>query len=562
MYWDPETTMSTQDTSNLRITGDSRPSTVNHFLSVSSGDRNKSTSSTPNDCEITFDELHNVLSLELMNFEIPHTRFAVTAANNTLYISERMGDAEFNFFALKVATSGYLVNNLAVALELSQKCPTKYSADAVLQNTYNFVSAGSTGKVAIISSGDVEYNIHNAQEALAVVEFTKNSTTEASVKFLAPFDFIVAPGAMLMLKLYNNSEIEIQVIYNEASRVVTVIGDFESLDESTIDLSNAIMTPYSATGCVSEVIGFGVVDFQPLIGVDSLRVLGIESAFSSAIDADDAVVTPMVCTEFPAFVSSGDYIQLSNTYGFLQDAPSRVSTTHDDSHFELEYDPALAFAGSGVSALSSNGDAWPVDTIEVKEAGDNEASIAITLGEDSWGLAVNDEVTLVGLTGDHWTSSPVVTLTSLETASAVTGTVRVPSLALVDEANGSTRATPVNPTTGFSTTYVSPFRFDLSRGRRIILCRATIDDLDVGNIRIPQDRTKFFGRIQLFSGADLVNFLSRENARGEHTFNSLVKRMRSIRLRFYNEDGSDYDFVGVEFTLFIKAVCLDSNTGI
>lgn len=551
--------MAAQNNQHLRINGDSRPTTVNHYLSISSGDRNKSTSSTPNDCEISFDELHNVLSLELMNFEIPHTRFAVSENNNTLYISEKISDTEFNFFGLKVGTSGYLVNNLAVALELSQKCPTTFASDAVLQNTYNFVSAGSTGKVAIISSGDVEYSIHNAQEVLPVVEFTKHSATEASVKFLAPFEYIISPGAILKLKLYNNSEVEIQVTRNEASRVVTVIGDFSYLDEATIDLESATMTPYSATSCVSEVIGFGMVDFQPGMSNDSVKVLGVESPFSSAVDLDNGVVTPMLCTEFPAFVSADDYVQLSNTYGFLQDAPSRVSVTHDDSHFELEYDPSLAFAGYAMSAVTAGGDSWAIDSIAVEEAGNNEASVVVTFGDNISGLVIGDEVTIVGLTGDHWLSSPAVTLTDVASATVVTGTLAVPSLELVD---GATRATPVNPTTGFGTTYLSPYRFDLSRGRRIILCRATIDDLDVGNIRIPKDRTKFFGRIQLFSGADLVNFLSTENARGEHTFNSLVKRLRSLRLRFYNEDGSEYDFVGVEFTLFIKAVCLDSNTGI
>lgn len=54
----------------------------------------------------------------------------------------------------------------------------------------------------------------------------------------------------------------------------------------------------------------------------------------------------------------------------------------------------------------------------------------------------------------------------------------------------------------------------------------------------------------LFSGADLVNFLGIHQAIGHHKFTSIVKILGEIILRFYNEDGSDYDFVGVDYTAF------------
>lgn len=80
-------------------------------------------------------------------------------------------------------------------------------------------------------------------------------------------------------------------------------------------------------------------------------------------------------------------------------------------------------------------------------------------------------------------------------------------------------------------------------------------------MHIPNDRTTFFGRIQLFSGADLVNFVGVDQAIGHHKFTSIVKRLRAIRFRFYNEDGSDYHFVGVDYTAFLEVTTLDSNTG-
>lgn len=560
--------MTTTNSSIPRIDGDANRSTVNHYLSVSSGDREKSELSTSNDCEISFDEFRNVLSIELLNFELPHTKYAIDQSNNTLYISEKMSETEYNFFGLKVGTSGYLVSNLAVSIELSQRCPTKYSTDAVLHNSYNVITSGPTGKVAIISSGDVAFNIHNCQETLPVVDLKKNSNTQATLKFLSPFEYIVAPGAILLLKLSSSADIEIQVIANDAPRMITVVGDFSYLDESTFDAAGATMTPVSATSCVSEVIGFGVVDFQPGTKNDSMEVLGMESPFASAIDADNGLVAPMVCVDFPAFVSANDYVQLSGTYDYLQTEPVRVSFTHDDSHFELEYNPSAAFEGSAISAVSSNGDMWLVESVVVDATGYNVASVTVTFEEPIAGLSIldkltaNDSLTILGLTGDHWISPPSMLISSITSTTVVKGTVEVPSMAAVDQEPGITRATPVSAATGYSTTYVGPHRFDLSRGRRVILCRMVVDDLDVGNISIPKSRTTFFGRIQLFSGADLVNFLATDNARGEHTFNSLVKRMRRFRLRFYNDDGTPYSFEGVDFSLLLKVVCLSSNTGL
>ena len=551
--------MSGVDIPGFQVNGDSRPSVQEHYLSISSDDRKKSARSSPNDSTIDIADVSNVLSLELQNFEIPHTTYPVNEFINTLYISEKISDTEYNFFGLVVGTSGYLVQNLAVALELSQQCPRKYSTDAVLQNTYNFVTSGATGKVAIVSSGDVEFNIHNATEQLSVIQFTKNSDTDATIKFLASYENVIAPGAILTLKLYNNPEIEIQVISNDDIRTVTVMGDFSDLDETTIDLNNAYMIPYSAERSVSDIIGFGAIDFQPGSMFESMKVLGVASPFAGVLE-DDGMATPMVCTEFPPFVSSEDYIKLSGTHAYMSEA-SMVRTTHDDTHFELEIDPNQAFLGSGMSTFTSSGTSFDVDSITVETSGDNASTIAVTFGENISGVSVGDELTVVGFTGEQWDDfTPTITVTVVTSATEISGTIDVPSLDMLKP--GETYATPVNPTTGYNTTYISPNRFDLSRHRRIILCRVTVDDLDIGSLSIPNDRTKYFARIQLFSGADLVNFTGPLNAVGKHNFNSLQKRVNAIRFRFYNENGTPYEFEGVDFTLLLKITCLDSNTGI
>lgn len=552
--------MTSQELSRLSVDGDSRRSTVNHYLSVSSGDRQKSDISSSNDCQIEFDELRNVLSIELLNFELPHTKYAIDDSNNTLYLSEKISEKEYNFFGLKVGTSGYLVTDLAVSLELSQRCPVKFSTDEDLINTYNFVASGPTGKIAVISSGDCSFNIHNCQATLQVTSIKKSSETEAVVTFLAPFENIVAPGAILRLRLNNSPEIDIQVISNKGPREVTVIGDFTAIDEATVDFTNTSMTPLSVENCVSEIIGFGVVDFQPGMRYDSCTVLGMESPFSNAIKGDTGLVSAMVCVDFPAFLSTDDHVRLEGTHEYLTEGAVRVSVTHDDTHFELEHDPASAFRGSDLSAVAPDGNVWEIASLSVEETANSEASVVVQFAESVDGLSIGDSLTVLGLTGDHWVPSPSLVVSSVDSATEIRGLIGVPSVRVLGA--GGTRATPVNPTTGFGTTYIGPHRYDLSRGRRIILCRMVIDDLDVGSIAIPNSRIKFFGRIQLFSGADLVNFLVSDNARGEHTFNSLVKRLRSMRLRFYNDDGTPYRFEGVDFSMFLKVVCLNSNTGI
>lgn len=551
--------MATQQLVVSGVDGDSKQSTVNHYLSVSSGDRDKSQFSNSNDCEISFEELRNALSIELLNFELPHTKYAINSDNNTLYISEQISEKGFIFFGLKVATSGYFVSDLAVALELSSRCPLKFSTDENLRNTYNFVASTSTGKLSVISSGDVSFNVHNCQETLQVVDLKKNSDTEATVQFLAPFEYIVSPGAILRLSWYNQVDVDVQVILNEGPRVVTVIGDFSFLDDTLLDLTGATMIPVSAQNCVSEIIGFGVVDFQPGVH-DRLTVLGMESPFARAVQAESGLVSSMLCLEFPAFVSADDYVQLTGTNQYLQQAAARVSVTHDDTHFELEYDPSVAFEGYGTSVVAQDGQVWQVDNITAQGASNSDATVAVTFGENTSNISVGDILTMTGLTGDHWLSPPSLTVSSVSSATEITGVVRVPSVLVGTD--HETRAVPVNPDTGKSTTYIGPNRYDLSKGRRIILCRMGIDDLDVGSISIPRSQLKFFGRIQLFSGADLVNFLGTDNAKGEHTFNSLVKRLQSVRLRFYNDNGTPYSFEGVDFSMFLRVVCLNSNTGI
>ena len=538
------------------VNGDVRDETTDHYISLSSSSRDKTTFTSSDDCEIGFDELRNVSAISLVNFEIPHTRYAIDKTNNTFYLSEKISEGVYNFFGLKAGTGGYTIANLAVSLELSQYSPIVYNGDSVLKNTYNFVTSGSFGKVAIVSSGEFEYNVHVCKETLVLKEFTKVSQTEATVSFLAPFEHIVAPGALLTLNLHNMVDREVQVIGTLGPRTVTIIGDFASINDVDVDVERSSMVPFSAHNAVAEVAGFGLVDLE-MSRDTKFEVIALQSPFAAA--AEDDIVTPMVLVDFPVFVSTDDYVILSGTAGLMSGVVSRVGTTHDDTHFEIVVDVSTIFAGDsiGVTGASSSFDVQDVSVVMVAE---NEVTASITT-DSAVDFSVGEIVSFSGLTSPEWLGEevPQVVVTGVDSTTFYV-VFTYPSKASFQE--GGTFVTPVNRDTGIPTTFLSPNRFDLSRGRRVILCRASIDGKDLGTIHIPNDRTNFFGRIQLFSGADLVNFLNTNQAVGHHKFTSIVKRLRAIRFRFFNEDGTDYKFVGVEYTAFLKVVTHDSNTGL
>jgi len=557
-----------------RVNGDERSKFVTTYLNVSSGDRDRAAYPTSNDCQLSFDKIPNVLSMDILNFEIPHTRYAIDQTNNTFYLSEKISEGNYNFFGLKASTGGYTITNLAVSLELSIQSPTVYASGTVLVNTYNFLSSGPFGKVAVISSGDVEFNIHVCTETLQITTFTKTSDTEASVTFLAPYENILAPGALLTLKIHNLVDREVQAIANIDSRSVTIIGDFSDFDDSDVLALLSTMVPYSSRNSVGEVAGFGLIDLE-MSKDTQFDVLAMGSPFAQ--DMEDGVMSPMILLNVPAFLSSDDYCTLVGTVPFLDGGIYRVGTTHDDTHFEIDIDPDTLWAGTSITVSTTTSSSFTVTSIDMVSSDNNVVILTITPDVDT-GFVAGEIVEFSGFTTTDL-DGIVFTIDSIDVSSdAFNVSFLFPTSSLVKGQSGSTIETtiesmdgfddgitylaPINPTTGLHTTYISPNRFDLSRGRRVILVRATVDDQDIGNVFIPNSRDRFFARIQLFSGADLVNFLNTLSAVGHHNFNGIVKRLHDIRFRFYNEDGSEYDFVGVDWALFVRITSLDSNTGL
>ena len=533
------------------------------YLNLSSSDRDKSVDHNSADAELSFDPQSNVIGMSIANFEIPHTRYAINKTNNNLYISEKWGDDEYYFYSLRASTGGYTIQDLAVSLELSTRCPVLFNGDNTTGNRYFVTTANVFGKVAVVSSGDKEFSIHNATETVTLTSITKKSDTEAVVTYLSSQEYTFQAGALLLLKPYDYYDREVQIVEMVGGRTARLIGDFSDIDESTLRVASSTMVPYSASNSVSQVLGMGDMD---LAGNTNFEVLSMASPFDVETHGDFSSV--MCVVNFPIFVSPGDFVTLEGSGSFMNDKVFEVGEVHDDTHIEILVDKTTLWShktGSVVSVVPSNPSASPIEisSISYISASNNVVHVSVTPSPgSSTALSAGDSVSLSGFTSSDMNDLEVEVESVSSSGTDFVLRFTYPSVSLSVE-SGATTLSPINRTTGLKTTYLTPHRFDLSRGRRMVLCRAVIDNQDVGSIHIPSLSSRnFFGRIQLFSGADLVNFLNDTTAVGKHEFNSVLKRLNRIRFQFFNEDGTAYDFNGVDYTIFLKITSLDSNSGI
>ena len=534
------------DSERLRLLqNDQRGETTDHYVNLSSANRDKAVDPSSND--VTYFLNHGIkdaLSVHVEQFEIPHTRYAINPTNNTLYISEFVNGSWF-FFALKAGTGGYTISNLAIAFELSTSSPCAFTEGSVLTNTYSFVSSESIGKVAIISSGDVIYNIHNCRETLQIVRYTKISDTEASVTFIAPYENILTEGALLTLNVFEFADREVQVIDVTASRTVTLLGDFTELLDSVVSLTKSYLEPYSAVNSVSDVIGLGLVDLET--NDTKIKILAIGSPFASTIVGE--VATLPILTEFAPFLSIDDIAVITGTNSWFDGQTLTVGSTSDDTHLGLLLDVSQLWSGTGIT-IDNGTESIGVDTIALETSAANVVELLVTPtgGATPASFAALDVVTFSGMTYDEL-SNVEITIVSVDAADFIVTFTYDTSVLFVPD---STFIAPSNETSGLSTTYIAPNRYDLSIGRRVLIVRATMDGVDIGTVSIPGNPTVFFARIQLQSGGDLVNFSNDRAVIGHHRFAGRVKNLRTIRLRFYEENGKQYDFLETEFSLFLR----------
>ena len=537
----------------------SRTDGVHHqYLNLSSSNRNKTLFPNSADAELSFDDQSNVLGMRILNFEIPHTRYVIDKKTNNFYISEKRGEDEYYFYSLRVSTGGYSVQNLCASLSISSDCPVMFNGDRPMGNNYVFHTTLLLGKVGVVSSGEYEYTIHCTTETVTLSSIVVKSDTEAVVAFLAPSIQVFKPGALLVFKPHTYTDRDVQVVETVvgADNKVRVIGDFSDLDWENLDVSLSEMVPYSGTNSVASILGFGEFD---LSGQTDFEILSIGSPFAG--NDGDLNATVMVVTNVTCFVSPGEHVQLSGVPGFVDGMVCAVGIVHDDTHFEIYVDRSTMWSHTSGKILSVSDPTvgWAVVDIELSRVDNNSIELIVSVDSSPTSLSVEDMVVFSDFDSPEFQDIQAIVVSIDQENIAVR--FDYPAQSLFED--GVSTLSPIQPTTLVRTTYFSPSRFDLSRGRRMVLCRAVVDNQDVGSIHIPTLSSRsFFGRIQLFSGADLINFLGKDTAVGSHEFNSVLKRLNKIKFQFFNADGTPYDFVGVDYTMFLELTCLDSNIGL
>jgi hypothetical protein len=513
------------------------------FLNVSSADRDKALYETSSDCTIDFDKFDTVTSLRLKNAEIPHTRYAISDQNNTLYFSEIVNDV-INFYHVKVSQASYTASELGTTLTLSMLTPYAYNNDVSPVNTYTFSTAGSFGKMAMVSSGDVSYALHLADETVAISSYEALSSTMANIRFFSSRAKLIVPGSLLTLKMVPYSDREIQVVSLEGNYGVRVIGDFSDIDSDLIDTSSSTMVPYSSVNNISLVMGFA--DYDSVNGSSS-SVLGIQSPFGS--DTTN-LATIMVTTDLPNFSSTGASVLILNGPGFLDNQVLTVSKVKDDTHFQLDVDRRTLWAHTGGKlAVSSNlSTSYTIASISIFEVDNNVITLTVGLA-GIHDLDPNERVSFVDFTA-HEMRSATATVISVPSPTSVRVRFVYPMNNLFDS---STKVSLVNPTTHERVAYLTPYRFDLSRGRRLILVHCATEGIEIGAIRIPAlVGKKFFARIALSSGGEVVNFAALDTLTSYHYFEAPLQRFRSIAFTFYNEDGTLYTFSGTDWSMLFQ----------
>lgn len=532
------------------------------YLNLSSSDRNKARFPDSADSELVFDEQSNVLGMKILNFEIPHTRYAIDKTTNNFYISEKWGEDEYYFYSFRSSTGGYSIQTLCTTLTLSTECPNMFNGDRGMGNDYNFTTSLLFGKVGIVSSGEYEYTVHASTETVTLSSITVSSDTEAILSYFAPSKQVFSPGALLVFQPYTYSDRDVQVVEileDKADNKVRVLGDFSDVDWSTVNASLSKLVPYSADNSVSRILGYGQSDVH---GGSFFEVLSIGSPFNGTDTLLNASV--MVVTNFGPFLSAGDRVKLSGIPGFMNDMVCTVAVVHDETHTELYVNRSALWATrrsrGKIAKESQPSMEWEVGEITLSAVQNSSVELTLTTGSPATSLSTGDAIIFRG-----GFDSPEFAHLSARVVSVDGALVAVsfdyPASYLFSD--GVSKLSPINADTLIPTTYISTDRFDLSRARRMVLCRAVVDNQDIGSIHIPSlSNAWFFGRIQLHSGADLVNFLNKDTAVGSHEFNSVLKRLNKIRFQFFNEDGTKYDFVGVDYTMFLEITCLDSNKGL
>jgi hypothetical protein len=523
------------------------------MLNLSSKDRNKSIYANSSDCAISFDDVSSVKSISIHSIELPHSRYTIDTDNNIFYFSELHGTNRY-FYKITTSRGAYSVSDLVTALTLSASSAVCMNGDVACKNTYAASVNTSFGRVAFGSTGTVPFNVHCASTAVQLSSISIVSSTTANIVFFYSSAKVFAQGALLTLNLNSYANRTVQVTSVTADYTVQVTGDFTGINVNnlgTITLST--MTPFSGANGMADVLGFGETDLSE---GSQTPIISVQSPFASGTtDSVGCVVT----TDLPSFVAKLGYVKLSGISGFLNDQTLQVSKVYDDTHFVVAITKSIllsATSGGAVQLVSDTSVLRIISSATISNVDYNLVTVSIVTTTNS-SFQVGNVVSFTGMDSSEWDSIEL-TVTSITNSVTFVATFTYPMSKLFTE--NDSKVTMISNTTSNPTLYISPSRFDFSKDKRTILVEVKHNNADLGNIIVSGlSGKRFFGRLQMFSGLDSINFLDSKAAAATHVFPSTVNKLSSLRFTFYNMDGTEYDFSKTDWSVLLQVTVAGAN---
>lgn len=196
----------------------------------------------------------------------------------------------------------------------------------------------------------------------------------------------------------------------------------------------------------------------------------ISWCFANAVG--DGNATRAVLVDLPPFVFADDHVIGTGTEGFIEGEILRVGTAQDDARFELEVEVAESWSTDSTLQVNYSSGSVTITGSSVRSILNNVVVLEMASGSTFNGS--QGEAVAISVTKYPELSNTAITVTSID----VSGTSFTTQFkySSVYSFTGAMFVIPANSETGIPTTSLSPNRFYLSRGRRLVLCGATLDD--------------------------------------------------------------------------------------
>lgn len=397
-------------------------------------------------------------------------------------------------------------------------------------------------------------------------------------------DLRIVPVVLNLASTPSNAEVGVpatgNVLIPTTKTLLSVFGTDTA--GQTVDVSaSAILTPFASTADgtdnLGDLFGFGVLKDANTDDFGITKIAALQTPFGK----EDGSVT--ITTNLPHYCQRGTIIKIAGT-GTLLDGLQQVSLNIDETHLQivpniqhyLDALPQLIIYIDGPNAEPTTFDI--VVSAKLSTAVGGTAKLILKLKDKSANYNVfnfaNAQVRFaVDNTFYHgdflseygYATAQIGTVTQSPTATYPdtmelylnypTQVLSVANASLKRVANSF--LTAFDPMAEYSVCSIqSPNRYDFSRKSRYLFLALALDGNSVGNFMTSaMPGKRLFSKISLYSGRDVVNFISKSSVEGQYTLPSSLSTVRTVTLQIYDAAGQLYRFQGINYSITLEILC-------